>query len=288
MVPDADQCVRSQKASPRYDADLVCEGLLAMLVRAALLTLPTRQREVMTCHYDRYTNAEIKDRLNLRDVTVRTNLHHARENLKPLIKAHGRDLYHPHVLRRAYTEMCGGNPSPAGTRPEIAESWQRSMEKGVNSDRCPQDSAPTPDLNEKQRTCPLSGIRKTVGGWLTDVASRHGLIMTISDASGLVLYRHGDHGLLWRTECDGFREGHYWNEATAGTNAAGIALRTRYPVVVVTAEHWIADHHDLVCAAAPVRDPRDGQLIGVLNLTGQWPASHKDMLRLIDEAARQA
>ena len=288
LVPDVDQCVHSQAANSSRGVDLVCEGLLARLVREALLTLPPRQREILACHYDGYSNDEISKALGLLGVTVRTNLHHAREKLKPLIKAHGRDLYHPHVLHRAYSEMRGGNLYPAGALPEIAKSWQRSKDHGVDADRCPAGSASSPDLAKSQDACPLSAIRQTVGTWLTDVASRYGLIMTISDGTGLVLWRDGDHDLLWRTENDGFCEGHYWIEETAGTNAAGLALHSGYPVVVVTAQHWIAKHHDLVCAAAPVRDPRDGQILGVLNLTGQWPASHKDMLRLIDEAAQQA
>src|SRR5437870_4761452 len=65
------------------------------------------------------------------------------------------------------------------------------------------------------------------------------------------------------------REGD-WSEAAAGTNAIGTALAGRHVVQLMAAEHYCDGWTDLTCTAAPIRHPFTGEVMGVLDVTGDY------------------
>ncbi len=75
-----------------------------------------------------------------------------------------------------------------------------------------------------------------------------------------------------------FVEGALWSEAGAGTNAIGTALAADHAVQVHAAEHFSEVVHDWTCSAAPVHNPEDGRLLGVIDLTGRMTAAHPQTL----------
>ena len=56
-----------------------------------------------------------------------------------------------------------------------------------------------------------------------------------------------------------------------GTNGIGTALWTGEPTFVHAAEHFCAGIKSWTCAGAPIRDPLDGKIIGVVDLSGYSP-----------------
>ena len=73
-------------------------------------------------------------------------------------------------------------------------------------------------------------------------------------------------------------EGALWSEAGAGTNAIGTGLAGGDPVHVRSAEHFSEAVHGAACSAAPVRDPEDGRLLGVIDVTGPTSKLYPDSL----------
>ncbi|NEE06580.1 GAF domain-containing protein, partial [Streptomyces sp. SID7499] len=106
---------------------------------------------------------------------------------------------------------------------------------------------------------------------LASIADAAQQIMVVTDTEGRVLWRQGNTAVLRRAQDICLEEGAAWAEAATGTNAIGTALAARVPIQVHSAEHFIRALHGWTCAAAPVRDPRDGRLIGIVDISG--PAS---------------
>lgn len=103
-----------------------------------------------------------------------------------------------------------------------------------------------------------------------------------------MLWRQGSSGVLRGADRLGFQEGARWDEPSVGTNAIGTALVVRRPVQVFASEHYVKTHHPWTCAAAPLHDPRDGALLGVLDVSGPAATVHASTVALVDAVARLA
>jgi two-component system sensor histidine kinase KdpD len=115
-------------------------------------------------------------------------------------------------------------------------------------------------------------IRAThfVMGRLTDFLADSGYVIVLSDAKGCLLDVLGDVGIRRRLARIDFVPGGDWSEAAAGTNAIGTALADRHVVQLMAAEHYCDGWTDLTCTAAPIRHPFTGELMGVLDVTGDY------------------
>ncbi|MDQ6661334.1 MAG: ATP-binding protein, partial [Chloroflexota bacterium] len=67
-----------------------------------------------------------------------------------------------------------------------------------------------------------------------------------------------------------FVPGGNWSEAAAGTNAIGTALADGHVVQLMASEHYCDGWQDLTCTAAPIRHPLTGDVIGILDVTGNY------------------
>jgi hypothetical protein len=79
-----------------------------------------------------------------------------------------------------------------------------------------------------------------------------------------------------------------WTERVVGTNAIGTALAEAAPVQLFSAEHYEAQQHPWYCTAAPVHDPRDGALLGVVDVSGPAMTLHPAIGALVESAVRLA
>ena len=113
-------------------------------------------------------------------------------------------------------------------------------------------------------------------------------ILVVADARGRVLWRSGSPRVLGRADRLGFVEGAYWSENAVGTNAIGTALVSHRAVQVFSAEHFLRSHHPWTCAGAPIRDPRTGHVIGVVDVSGPAATVHPTTVALVDLVARLA
>src|SRR2546425_13013999 len=105
---------------------------------------------------------------------------------------------------------------------------------------------------------------------LIDFLADSGYVVVLSDAQGRLLDVVGDVAIRRRLARIDFVPGGDWSEAAAGTNAIGTALSDGHVVQLMAAEHYCDGWQDLTCTAAPIRHPVTGEVLGVLDVTGDY------------------
>src|SRR5215471_10914901 len=169
--------------------------------------------------------------------------------------------------------LTTGGLSTHTPRSLILESWQRCHTMHVNPSRrfAPLAVARESQLYQLREANELL-IRATrfVMERLTDFLAGSGYVIVLSDAKGCLLDVLGDAGIRRRLARIDFVPGGDWSEAAAGTNAIGTALADRHVVQLMAAEHYCDGWTDLTCTAAPIRHPFTGEVMGVLDVTGDY------------------
>jgi signal transduction histidine kinase len=171
----------------------------------------------------------------------------------------------------------------------IAESWRRSRVAGTDPSRtrAPTVFADRRDAGERWAAHPLAAAAPLIRGWLGAVADESQHLIVVSDADGVLLWLDGDARVRSAAaDSMNFVEGALWSEIGAGTNAIGTALAADHPVQVHAAEHVSEVVHGWTCSAAPVHDPEDGRLLGVIDLTGPMARAHPHSLTAALAAAQ--
>ena len=191
------------------------------------------------------------------------------------------------VLRRAHAAVLADDPPPVRLRELIQTSWQRALAAGVDPEHHhpPLDFA-ADDVLEVRASHPLAAVmpllRHVLGGIVAADAQQ---VLVVSDADGHVLWLEGHPRVKLMAEDISFVEGVRWTESTAGTNAVGTAIALDHAVQVFSAEHLVRVQHDWTCAAAPIHDPEDGALLGIVDISGPIATAHPHNLALVTAAA---
>lgn len=192
-------------------------------------------------------------------------------------------------IAAVYDATMAGTSAKARPRRVIWDSWQRLMAKGLRPDhRVPPVTAARSTLDEWRQDSGLATLVEDISQGLAPLTSHGEHIVAITDASCRVLWRSGAPKVLRNAERLGFVEGAQWAEATVGTNALGTALVSRRAVQTFCAEHYNRSQHPWTCAAAPVRSPRTGQVMGIVDVTGPASTVHPSTVALVDAVARLA
>ena len=193
------------------------------------------------------------------------------------------------LLRRIHEALLAGRPSPAPLRPVIEDSWKRMPTFGIDPESGPPPRVTPPDeLHHNRLSSPLAEVLPLIRGALVSVADEAEHMMLVTDATGQVLWREGSRRIRAVGDRVGLVEGTYWNEGSTGTNAIGTALVVGRPVQVYSAEHYVRSLHQLTCACAPIHDPRDGRLLGAVDVTGPVATVHSSTLALVSTVAKLA
>src|SRR6185437_12482733 len=183
------------------------------------------------------------------------------------------------LMSEVYDATMAGDRAPARPRKVIEDSWHRLMARGIDP-----DALPAPEVEDAT----LDMLRLSSGLMaVLDEISR-GLESLLADAQGRVLWRSGSRSVLGKADRLGFVEGAHWGENAVGTNAIGTALMSNGAVQVFSAEHYARSHHSWTCAGAPIKDPRTGHVIGVVDVSGPAATVHPTTVALVDAVARLA
>lgn len=190
------------------------------------------------------------------------------------------------LLREVRLATLSGLRPEVGPRAEIDESWRRMLSSGVDPDRDRRSGILGLDeIERRRRSSPLLEVLPVLRAGLLSVAEAARHIMVVADADGRLLWREGSTAVLRKGDAHGFVLGADWAESQVGTNGVGTPLVTRRPVQVHSAEHFVASHHTWTCAGAPVIDPRDGRLLGAVDVSGPLTSMHPAMLALVTAVA---
>jgi hypothetical protein len=202
----------------------------------------------------------------------------------------GTDLgRHARLLAQVHDALLSGDPLPASPRKLVERSWQRVRRHGVNPDLGdPPGPVPVHDVEQRRLASPLARVLPELRASLTSVAEDARHVMVVTDANGVVLWREGAPKVRIRADGLGFTEGANWSEGAVGTNAIGTALVECAPVQIFSAEHYVRAHHTWTCTACPVHDPRTGELLGVVDVSGPAETVHPTTVALVSTAVRLA
>ena len=192
------------------------------------------------------------------------------------------------VLHAVYDAAMAGGPMPARPRSVIGQSWQRAAHAGVDPDAAGADPIGRADLEARRERSGLGGLLGDLTSGLASVLDGSDNILVVADADGHVLWQAGEISVRRRADRLGFVEGASWAEETVGTNAIGTAIASGRAVQVFSAEHFVRTHHSWTCTGAPIRDPRTGDVIGVVDVSGPASSIHPATMALVDSVARLA
>ncbi|HYH29758.1 MAG TPA: GAF domain-containing protein [Pseudonocardia sp.] len=196
---------------------------------------------------------------------------------------------HARMLARVHEALLSGDPPPARPRRLVARSWQRVRAQGVDPDLGrPSGPVPVAEVERRRGTSPLQRVLRELRAALTSVADDASHIMVITDADGVLLWREGSAQVRRRADTLGFTEGADWSEGSVGSNAIGTALAEAAPVQMFAAEHFVRSHHVWTCTACPVHDPRTGELLGVVDVSGPAHTVHPTTVALVGTAVKLA
>lgn len=182
-----------------------------------------------------------------------------------------------------------GCPDAYPVRDEIVQSWQRSLNMGV--DAAKQHSRKIEaeeDLHQlRRRNLSLRRAARSALARLEPHLADAKAVLLLTDKDGVIIDAIGDPSVLDEGQEIHLEVGGIWNEDAIGTNGIGTALKTGKPTYVHAAEHYCQSVQAWTCAGAPIFDPFDRSVIGVVDLSGPPRIFRRHNVALVMAAARE-
>lgn len=165
---------------------------------------------------------------------------------------------------------------------QIQESWMRCQENKVNPFlKSNPYLASVAELRErKQRLAELLSIAKPVMKKLSNLVKGSDFIVVLADPDGYILDAYGDASAFEFGKLSNLMVEACWAEKLLGTNGVGTPLVTGKPVQILGPQHWSLSAHNATCSGAPIHDHL-GQIIGCLNMTGDYRKAHIHTLGMV-------
>jgi len=193
------------------------------------------------------------------------------------------------VLSEVRSAKLSGQRAPLAPRPVIEESWGRMLRGGVDPDHDFRSGLlPPEEVRRRREDTPLRHILPVLREGLLSVADIAHHIMVLADEDGRVLWREGSSPVLRKADGTGFALGADWRESVIGTNGIGTPVVVGRAVQVFASEHFVRSQTSWTCTGAPIKDPRDGRLIGVVDVSGPLETMHPATLAWVDSVAKLA
>lgn len=175
--------------------------------------------------------------------------------------------------------------NPALVPEIVADSWGRSAGYNVdpyrlNDTEFLSQRALRERLRENKR---LLAIADPIIQDLYRLVKGSGYNVFLIDKEGYILAAQGDPDFAAKTQKIMLTVGASWHESVRGTNAIGTTLATGQPVNINGWQHYCRENHFIACSAAPIWGP-DKELLGILDVTGDFRRAHPHTLALVVSA----
>lgn len=193
------------------------------------------------------------------------------------------------VLSEVRSATLSGQRAPLAPRPVIEQSWGRMLRSGVDPDHDFRTGLlPVEEVRRRRESTALRHVLPVLQEGLLSVADVAHHIMVVADDEARVLWREGSSRVLRKADGTGFELGADWREDVIGTNGVGTPAVVRRPVQVFASEHFVRSQTSWTCTGAPITDPRDGRLIGVVDISGPLETMHPATLAWVTSVAKLA
>ncbi|WP_329133716.1 Fis family transcriptional regulator [Streptomyces sp. NBC_01476] len=192
-----------------------------------------------------------------------------------------RPVPHLNPVRARNQFMEGGSVSRTEVRSPILDSWQRSRFWGVDADRI--EAPYNADFDPHSR---LTTAARPVLDRLSDALHDTPMCLILTDSRGRVRDRRtGDRALHRHLDDISLAPGFSYAEEHVGTNGIGTAAEEGCTSHVFGSEHFSERLQRVSCAAAPIRNPASGRVLGLIDLTSWQHSASPLMVALVREAA---
>lgn len=190
------------------------------------------------------------------------------------------------MIKKWENFITKGTFNKEGIREEILESWKRSKKYKVDpfvedfSIRLGKDEL----FTRYKKFAPLLNTAKPFMESLYKIVKDTQFLIRLTDKEGYVLQHIGNERIINMDNSIKLCDGYNVKEEISGTNAIGIALLTEKPIQVLGGEHYLKQYHKLTSSACPIRN-KNGKLLGVLSITGNYELVHPHTLGMVVAAA---
>jgi sigma-54 dependent transcriptional regulator, acetoin dehydrogenase operon transcriptional activator AcoR len=171
----------------------------------------------------------------------------------------------------AWERFLSGDGMPSNAvRRMVEDSWRRCLDHGVNPVRNAAPLAVDGDglYGLRHRHADLIEAARPVMAQAREFLAESGTMMVLTDPQGVILSVEGDPATKDNGQSIHLIPGAVWTEGVSGTNAIGTALASDNPVQICAAEHFCEGVKQWTCSATVIRDPYDGEVLGVLDISG--------------------
>ena len=151
----------------------------------------------------------------------------------------------------------------------VLNSWQRSLCGGVNP-----GIMVAPITAQEQELIILRERNRELMDSAAEIMRQAFFVnelqsvLFLTDPNGVTLDVIGDKRTLSHADTINLVPGSAWSEVISGSNAVGTALSNQGAVQVHGEEHFCQGFKTWTCTASVVRDPYDGHILGVIDLSG--------------------
>lgn len=193
---------------------------------------------------------------------------------------------YPKFIYNAWKNFTETGVLVPGVKQEIGESWQRCRKNSVdyNNGRG-NDRFKVPVEAKIQENIQLVAVAHSIMENIYGIVEGSGFSLFLSDKDGYIIDVIGDERIMDKAEKLNFVKGALWTEEAVGTNAIGTAIFLNKPVQTIGAEHYGKHQHSWTCSAAPIHD-EEGNLIGCINMSGDYNEAHIHTLGIVISAAQ--
>ncbi len=194
------------------------------------------------------------------------------------------------AVMAAWERFLDGSGRPDDALRSLVEgSWRRCRDHNVDPDK---SSAPPPVGESRLESlrhahAELLEASAPIMACARDFLAETGTVMALADTQCTILSMEGDNRTLGVAENIHLLPGVSWSERIAGTNAIGTALAVGEPVQIHSAEHYCAGIKRWTCSAMVVRHPSDGEILGVVDVSGLSETYNRQSLALVVTTANR-
>ena len=192
------------------------------------------------------------------------------------------------ALQQARRHLLEHGHCPTGLVDErLARSWRRSMAAGLAPAGRAAADLPSPGELREAMACNHSLLThsRPIMEYLFDQVRHSHSVVVLADRAGMLMHTLGSPGFVDKAERVALTCGASWHESHRGTNAIGTALAEGTAVEVHGGEHFLERNSFLTCAASPILSAT-GELLGILDISGDHRYGHAHTLGLVSTAAR--
>lgn len=176
---------------------------------------------------------------------------------------------HQHAIRLAWERFVVNGQKSCELPPAVVTSWERSKKFGVGAESKQAPLAGEPEIfRRRSRNSELLRAARPALERSSEFLAEATSMMVLADNDGFIVETAGDARVIDQGRRNHLEVGGRWEEDAIGTNAIGTALAERRPVQICGAEHFCAEVQRWTCAAKPVLHPIDGELLGIVDISG--------------------